>query len=160
MKNLLTILILSLSLICKSQSAEDFNREFILQFNQRLKIYGINKQYTNYFKVYLDKRLEFLGSYSKDTSLKEPKLTQFYKLPEGCPLSWVEFEYIITDRSGVKQTVSKLVDDLCRNPNYHIKENRYTFWGCRFTFTNNLLIMSLIQSNFTNIWRPNEPKNH
>ena len=60
MKIILTSLILLLSLICNSQTAEQLNKQFEKDFNLRIKALKLNKTHTNYFNSYLEKRLDMV----------------------------------------------------------------------------------------------------
>ena len=161
MKIILTSLILLLSLICNSQTAEQLNKQFEKDFNLRIKVLKLNKTHTNYFNSYLEKRLDYYENFSNDKTLQEPELGENFDFPSGCPITWIEFEWMpLTSETLPEKIVSDILNDLTRQ-DVHLYDPRYTFWGVRFRVDKDGYIkMSLIQSNFTTIWRPNEPKNH
>ena len=159
MKIILTSLILLLSLICNSQTAEQLNKQFEKEYNLRLQTLKINKKHTNYFNSYLEKRIDYYQNFINDTTLDEPELGEYFDFPSGCPISWIEFEWSpLIDEKSPEKVATEILNLLAKN-DVHIYDPKYTFWGVRFRIdSNGYIYFSLIQSNFTNIWKPNEPK--
>jgi len=161
MKHPLTFLFLLLSFICKSQTATELNKQFEKEYNLRLNVLKINKVHTNYFNPFLEKRIDYLNNFIQDTTLQEPELAEYYDFPSGCPLSWMAYEWSpLTDEKTPQKIVVDILNRLSK-ADVHLYDPKFTFWGIRFRVDKNGYIsFSFIQSNFTNIWKPYEPKTH
>jgi hypothetical protein len=161
MKLVLIFFLFLLNFSCKSQTAIELNKQFEKEYKLRLQTLKINKQHTNYFNTYLEKRIDYYQNFINDTTLDEPELGEYFEFPSGCPLSWIEFEWSpLTDEKTPEKVVTEILNILAKN-DLHIYDTRYTFWGVRFRINSNgYIYFSLIQSNFTNTWKPNEPKTH
>lgn len=161
MKLVLIFFLFLLNFSCKSQNINELNIQFEKEYNLRLKILKIDKTHTNYFNPYLETRLDYYQNFINDTTLQEPELGEYFELPSGCPLMWIEFEWSpIIEEKSTEKIINAIINDLSKNK-LHLYDPNYTFWGIRFRIdVNGYIYFSLIQSNFTNIWIPYEYKNH